>query len=194
MANSLKKDWVLTQEAFDRFLVLLDADRERAARRYEELREALAKFFECRGGAFPEEYADETLNRAARQVAEGKEVHDLSGYCYGIARLFLLEVFKREKRERNAINEMHASQEDRDSSLLEQRVECLDRCLDKLPTGDRTLIVQYYQGEKGAKIENRKILAGQLNLSFGTLRMRALRLRQALEECVAICLRAKGVL
>ena len=36
----LKKDWVLTQDAFDVLLARLDPDAERAGRRYEEIRQA----------------------------------------------------------------------------------------------------------------------------------------------------------
>ena len=190
MADLLKKDWVLTQEAFERLLRLLDADRELAGHKYEELRNGLGKFFEWRGATFPEECADETLNRAARQIAEGKEVRDLYGYCHGIARLLLLEVFKRERKEHKAISEMPHPEMNDDSGDLERQVECLDRCLHQLSPENRSLITQYYQGEKSEKIENRKKLSEQLNLSEGTLRMRALRLRETIEGCVTACLEA----
>ena len=60
----------LTQESFAALLLFLDADRERAGEKYEELRRTLIRFFEWRGAPFPEEHADETLNRVARQAAE----------------------------------------------------------------------------------------------------------------------------
>ena len=55
----------LTSEAFDQLLDCLDANRERAGERYETLRRTLVRYFEWRKTPFPEEHADETLNRAA---------------------------------------------------------------------------------------------------------------------------------
>ena len=52
----------------------------------------------------------------------------------------------------------------------------------------RDLIIGYYQGEKIKKIKNRQILAETLRIPIGTLRMRALRLREQLEVCVENCL------
>ncbi len=69
---SLKKEWALTPEAFDTLLACLDRDRDRAAEKYEEIRNALITFFEHRGCLSPEEYADETINRVARRISEAK--------------------------------------------------------------------------------------------------------------------------
>src|SRR5207248_454000 len=56
------------------------------------------------------------------------------------------------------------------------------------PEDHRDLIIGYYQGEKSNKIKNRQILAERLRIPIGTLRMRALRLREQLEVCVENCL------
>jgi len=52
------------------------------------------------------------------------------------------------------------------------------------------LIIEYYQGEKGAKIQNRKRLTERFGVPVNTLRMRALRLREKLQGCVEDCLRS----
>ncbi|MEJ7712917.1 MAG: hypothetical protein WKF84_24510 [Pyrinomonadaceae bacterium] len=65
----------------------LDADRERAGDKYEELRRILIRFFEWRGAPFPEEQADETFNRVARRLDEGVKIKNIGGYCYEVARL-----------------------------------------------------------------------------------------------------------
>ena len=44
-----KKDWILTKEAFERLLALLDVDRELAGQKYENVRRKLIEFFEARG-------------------------------------------------------------------------------------------------------------------------------------------------
>ena len=57
---SLKKKWVLTQEAFNRLLASLDADCEQAGQKYERIRLKLIHYFAWRGTTFPEAEADET--------------------------------------------------------------------------------------------------------------------------------------
>ena len=64
----------LTTDTFTRLLNSLDEDRERAGEKYEELRRTLIRFFEWRGAPFPEEHADEALNRVARRLGEGVEI------------------------------------------------------------------------------------------------------------------------
>ena len=54
---ALKKDWIVTQGAFDLLLRQLDSDRERSGQRYELIRRKLMKFFEWRGCTTPDEYA-----------------------------------------------------------------------------------------------------------------------------------------
>ncbi|HET9532865.1 MAG TPA: hypothetical protein VFQ92_21095, partial [Blastocatellia bacterium] len=59
--------------------------------------------------------------------------------------------------------------------------------LQRLSPDNRELILQYYDKEKGAKIESRKQLAERLGISVNTLRMRALRIREYLQRCVENC-------
>ena len=80
---------------------------------------------------------------------------------------------------------------DEPTSNLERGVECLRRCLAELSPDNRNLILTYYYGEKGQKIKNRKGLTDLFGLPPGTLRMRALRLRERLEACAENCLRQK---
>ena len=74
-----------------------------------------------------------------------------------------------------------------EDNAFETRIECLQRCLNELSPENRELIVQYYQGDKGAKIENRRKLGQRLGLPINSLRMRALRLREKLQDCVETC-------
>src|SRR5262245_52537956 len=98
--------WALTEEAFAKLMDRLDADRERAGERYEELRRTLLRFFEWRGASFPEERADETLNRVARKLDEGMAIAEIGQYSMGIARLVLLEAFKSHDRLRTPIEDL----------------------------------------------------------------------------------------
>src|SRR5260370_41876259 len=83
-----------TADGLGKLLDRLDADRERAGEKYEDLRRTLNRFFEWRGAPFPEEHADETFNRVARKLDEGVEIKNFGGYCYEVARLVCLESFK----------------------------------------------------------------------------------------------------
>ena len=185
--------WTLTQEAFDQLLIALgdgDGDRESGSQKYLEIRSNLIRFFEWRGCFFPEDHADETFNRIARKVAEGEQILNPSGYAMGVARLLLLEILKSRQREQSALTEMGQASEPvvDDSEDGEVRLDCLRDCLQTLSTDNRELIIQYYQGEKGEKIQNRKRLIDNLGISVNTLRMRALRLRERLQGCVEQCM------
>ena len=186
--SAARQKWTLTQDAFDRLLVAFGGDRESAGQKYLEIRNNLTRFFEWRGCSFPEDHADETINRMAKRVAEGEEILNHSGYAIGVARLLLLEINKGRQREQSALAEMGAMpdvyvKEDDDES----RLNCLRNCLQTLSPDNRELILQYYQGEKGEKIENRKKLLDRLGIPVNTLRMRALRLREKLQSCVEEC-------
>src|SRR5712692_7720438 len=84
----------LTAETFGKLLDRLDADRERAAEKYEDLRRTLTRFYEWRGAPFPDEHTDETFNRVARKLDEGVKIKNIGAYCYEVARLVCLESFK----------------------------------------------------------------------------------------------------
>lgn len=184
-----RRKWYLTQEAFDRFLSLLDLDRDRAGEIYETLRRNLIQLFIWRGCRDPEDHADETINRVIRKIDEGEEIRDLISYAHGVARRLLLEIFKQQEREQIGIDELPplAAQPEQEDDR-EHAVLCLRRCLNRLPEESRRLIVQYYQGEKNAKIENRKRLAESLSITLNALRYRAFDLRQRLEGCIERCM------
>ena len=186
--GAARQKWTLTQEAFDKLLIALGGDRDGAAEKYLEIRTNLTRFFEWRGCSFPEDHADETINRMAKRVAEGEEILNYSGYAMGVARLLLLEINKGRQREQLALAEIGtASEVYEEADDNEGRLVCLRSCLQTLSTDNRELILQYYQGEKGEKIQNRKKLMDRLGIPVNTLRMRALRLRERLQLCVEEC-------
>ena len=178
----------LTQEALDGFLKCLGADRERAGAQYLAIHRNLVRFFEWRGCPFPEDHADEAITRVAKRIAGGEEIRDPTTYVIGVARFLLLEIYKdQEKVRRIAAAQPETQPDSHDSAQVEQRAECLRHCLDKLSPANRELILQYYEGEKSQKINNRKQLTERLQLSVNTLRMRALRIRGSLQECMESC-------
>jgi len=185
-----RRRWALTQEAFDKLLSTLGPDPESAGEKYLEVRGNLIRFFEWRGCSFPEDHADETINRVAKRAAEGEEIRNPTGYFLGAARMLLLEIHKERAKEREALGELaNAGAASFELEELEPRVECLERCLGTLSTENRELILQYYHGEKGEKIETRKKLSERFGMQLNTLRMRAVRLREKLQVCVGDCLK-----
>ena len=184
--TTVNKGRELTREGLDQLLALLDSDRERAGERYEALRARLTRLFDWRGSSAPEELADETLNRVARKLVEGENVRDVHAFAGGVGRLVWLESIKRERRARAALEQMPPATEV--DKKADARLECFASCLGKLPGDGRSLIVEYFREEKGAKIEARKKLAAGLGIQHGALRLRVYRLRAQLEECVGDCL------
>jgi DNA-directed RNA polymerase specialized sigma24 family protein len=187
--------WSLTQPAFDGLLALLGPDRDVAAERYLEIRGNLVRLFEWRGCPTPEEYADETINRCARKIGDGEVIRDLATYCIGVARMLLLEMGRDRARQTRSLDDAPEPQvvpsEPEDDH--DRGVDCLRACLGQLPPDHRTLILSYYQGDKGDKIRNRNRLTRTMGISPGTLRMRALRLRASLQLCAQNCLQNQGV-
>ena len=170
------------------------ADRESAAQKYEIIRRKLSEFFEARGSDSPADRVDETINRVARRIAEGEQIKDLNAYFYGVARLVWLESLRARDKEPTPLElaptplslntaELEAQQHQR-----EQRLTCLETCLSRLPSNNRSLIVEYYREDKGIKIEHRKQQAARLNTTLNGLRLRASRIRSELARCVHSCL------
>lgn len=181
------RKWSLTQEAFDQLLASFAPDREAAGKKYLEVRENLIRLFVWRGCPYPEDHADETFNRVARKISEGEEIRNTPAYVIGVARLLVLEIIKADSKQREALEEFQRTDVSEDTQT-ELRIECLQQCLRGLSPDNRELILQYYQGDKRAKIENRRQLSDRLGLAINSLRMRALRLREELQTCVEKCL------
>lgn len=184
----------LTATAFTKLLERLGEDQEQAGNQYEDLRRTLIRFFQWRGAPFPEEHADESLNRVARKLDEGIDIKNVGGYCYEVARLVYLESLKGNDSRRAPLEEINletpAPNPD-ESAEREQRLTCLDHCLNTLPTDSHELITEYYSDEKRGKIDRRKALAERLGLRRDALANRAQRVRDKLEQCVIRCLKTK---
>lgn len=190
-----KTKWQLTTEAFEKMLSVLAADRDAAGEKYLLIRRNLVRFFEGRGFYEAEDHTDEVLNRVARKLDDGDVIQDVSQYVYGVARLLLLELYKKREKENRAVNELpNASFPQADADEQEEsenKLRCLNHCLHELPAENREIIVRYYQGEKRDKIENRQRLAENLGIPQNALRSRAVRLREKLEECILSCLKKR---
>lgn len=188
----MTKDWTLTKAAFDRLLAALDEDRERAGEQYEWLRRTLVRFFEWRGAPNAEDLSDRALNVAARRLAEGEAIRDMSNYCLGVARNLLLDQAREQRREQAGSVDpvfLHRTADDPEQQNL---VECLEECMAELPADSRRLLLVYYAGDKRARIDARRTLAADRGISLNALRILACRLRARLERDVAERMEAKA--
>jgi len=192
--HAARQKWALTQEALDGLLACLGPDRDTAAERYLEIRRNLVRLFEWRSCPAPDEYADETINRCARKIGDGEEIRDVGAYCIGIARMLLREANRDPIKETRSLAEAPEPQTppNQVEGDTDERVKCLHRCLGQLSVENRDLILAYYQGDKSEKIKNRKTLTELFGMRASSLRMRALRLRETLQQCSENCLQRLG--
>jgi DNA-directed RNA polymerase specialized sigma24 family protein len=192
---SHKKERTLTQNTFDQLLLAFDANRDIAGQKYEIVRRKLSEFFEARGSDAPPDHADETINRVARRLLEGEQIQDLNSYFYGVARLVWLENLRARDKDPTPLELVptpiaaNTAELEVERQQREDRLSCLETCLAQLSDTNRTLIIEYYQEEKGLKIEHRKQQAEKLNTTLNGLRLRASRIRSELTHCVDSCLR-----
>jgi DNA-directed RNA polymerase specialized sigma24 family protein len=74
-----------------------------------------------------------------------------------------------------------------DSRLVEVEFQCLEECIAKLSEENRDLVMRYYAADGREKIEQRKLLADELGIAPNALRIRAYRIRAALQKCLERC-------
>jgi len=173
----------LRQDDFERLLCWLDPDRERAGQLYEKIRWRLITILASRGCGQAEELADETIDRVSRRVVDIQAgyVGDPAIYFLGVMNNVHHEYLKRPPAPR--LVACH------DESETKERVHlCLDNCLSRLAPHARELIEQYYAENKRARIDLRKLIARKFGIKTSTLRLRALRIRAKLQECIQHCL------
>ncbi len=188
-----KADWVLTQSAFHRFLDWLDGGAPSSGHRYLGIRDRLVVYFDRKNCLFPEELADETLNRVTRRLEEEGAIESDSPlhYCYIIARFVFLNSLRSQQRQQHWNDQAPAMPDSSEEKQeQERRSDCLARCMLNLETEDRELIIDYYRGERRAKIESRKAMAEKLEVTMNTLSIRACRIRGKLGRCMRSCLRS----
>jgi DNA-directed RNA polymerase specialized sigma24 family protein len=174
----------LTEEALNKLLDQLHRERSEAGERYERIRRKLVQFFRWERAEFPEENADEALNRVARKLGGGEPIVDVERYIFGVARMISHEVDQQRRRHKAAVEEMKrapAAPVDAEEVAL---AAVLWECLLSLPPDTRTFILRYYEGDKQARIRNRRAMSEELAIPLNALRNRALRLRERLEDCV----------
>ncbi|MEM7480693.1 MAG: hypothetical protein AAF481_05940 [Acidobacteriota bacterium] len=176
----------LTHEAFDHLLDFLGPDRAAAGKAYEDIRGRLVRLFQWRGSRDPEELADETINRVAVKIASGVEIRSEDPFRYfcGVAHLVFKEILRRQKRDREVMEDIRHEPLPPDPEEDDPRLADLRSCLEKLGSDQHQLILEYHRGEKGERIRRRRRIAEELGIPINALRIRVHRLRQRVERCV----------
>ena len=177
---------------FENFLGHLSPNREQAGVRYEQLRRRLTSLFVYRRCASPEELADETLDRVAQKLdktppATGQP--DPAGLVFGIAWNVARESFhvRQPVPLPDGCDPLDPSPPVDEPHARDRKEDCLEECLQRLSTADRTLLLTYFEKEKRARIEHRSRLAEQLHISPNALRLRVHRMTVSVRDCTYDC-------
>lgn len=185
--NSLgAEERVITKDDFDAMLAWLGPQSEQqAGEKYEEIRRRIIQILARRGCREAEDLADEAITRVCKKVKVIAVNYrgDPALYFYGVANKLYLETLKKP----SPMPPPPDVPED-----IELRHNCLDYCLQQQSAADRELILQYYEGDKKKKIENRKRLGDLLAVEMKILRVRVHRIKINLRKCVFECLRQKA--
>jgi DNA-directed RNA polymerase specialized sigma24 family protein len=199
MPREGREERLLTPHAFERLLEWLDDGIDSSGETYLEIRRRLILYFDRRNRPFPDDLADETLNRIAWTLEEDGviAVRPPARYCYVVARFVLLEDARRREHKHVSLSRPRRFEPfgyatmrpevDEGVARQERQLDCLDRCVGTLSPEQQVLIVDYYREERRAKIERRRELAQRLGITMNALSVRACRIRDTLEACVAGC-------
>jgi DNA-directed RNA polymerase specialized sigma24 family protein len=186
-ADNLNDDEGVTRESFAALLeALCPGDPEEGTRRYLRLHQKLAGYFRLRGTSDPGRDADDTLDRAGQKIIEGGDIPEVDRFCFGIARNIILERGRDKKKEESAYLEyLDRSHDNSTEVLVDQIMNLMKPCFERLPEDDRDLLTSYCKVPLGSsRAEHRRKLAKSLKSSISALRIRVTRLRRALEDCV----------
>jgi DNA-directed RNA polymerase specialized sigma24 family protein len=197
--EALREQPSLTELGFARLLEWLDDGVDSQGERYLEMRRRLVSYFDRRNRPSADELADETLSRIGRTLAQTGVIatRPPARYCYVVARFVLLEDYRRGRRQVPLDEPRHLevsrprglSPGEFDENLMfrEQRLDCLDRCLQRLRPDQRELAIEYYRDVRRQRIDRRRALADRLGITMNALGIRASRVRDALRACMEGC-------
>jgi DNA-directed RNA polymerase specialized sigma24 family protein len=180
----MKKDRELTAEQLNQLLDWLDMDRDAAANKYALIQLRLVRFFAVRRCVDAENLADRCINVVAAKNLEelGPREGDRTLYFLGVARYVYLEQDREDRRPPPLPPPQPDPEPEPDLDM------CLDHCLDELGPDERSLVLDYEEGEKQTRIQNRRRLANELGITINALRIKVYRLHQQLEKCIKQCL------
>ena len=189
----------MNKDSFDKLFAWLGADRKEAAAKYEECRRALLEFFRHKGCKHSEECADATFDRVGAIIDGGRmgERKDPVSYLLRVAHFVRLEYLRNPASLIGDPGELPDSQpngDGEDERLSQRRQDCMQNCLQNLPSESRELVTRYYEIRTAPERANTKVkmletLAQSYQKTANALRievhrMRAEKLKPCLENCV----------
>lgn len=128
---------------------------------------------------------DETINRVCLKIGN-EEIQNKLAFVYSFAKNVYLESLRKEKNHQNIDDITVAFKENNEQKDF--LGDCLDKCLNELSAEDHELILVYFSEEKQAKIDLHKELSAKLKTTQNALRMRIMRIKGKLRNCVQECL------
>ena len=156
---------------------------------FESLRGRLIIFFEKRRCVDPEELADATLERVVEKLCEGAKVANLGSYSFGVAKNVFYEYLRGKRATLTFIDEQkykHEPTSDENSAAMRERqLACLEECLSHLKERDRTMLLDYYRFKGRLKLDQRRKMAEEMNITREVLALRVFHLKQKLKKCVS---------
>jgi DNA-directed RNA polymerase specialized sigma24 family protein len=161
----------------------MDPDRDVAAQKYETIRAGLIRIFAAKGFSRAEDMADEALRRASERLPQNY-VGERAHYFRGFVPYLIKEGYRPKEIATDEIPEPVSR-----TINHTDEYECLLRCLQFLTPAKRELILDYHVYQGHDKIEQHEVMAQELAISKGALRLRAHHIRSELEECVAGCVK-----
>lgn len=191
-------------QGFERLFAFLDADTERAAAKYEQVRLRLLKLFAWRGCTPANEFVDRTVERVIRRVSDGSEhtVAEPYQYFYGVAMAVLREggaphadpeIASPESSQADPNAPAPAAPRPADhpevAADARRRLPALRASLDELAPAYRYLVLDYHRSRSATWREE---LAATHGVPLTALRLRVHRLRSALEKSVVKRLSARA--
>lgn len=183
-------------EGFERLFAFLDVDAERAAAKYEQVRQRLLKLFAWRGATPASEFVDRTVERVIRRISDGGErtVAEPFQYFYGVAMAVLREsglghadpepvAAEAPPADPNAPAAAAPRPADNPELLADakRRAPALRATIDELVPAYRYLFLDYHRSRSETWREE---LAEQRGVPLTALRLRVHRLRSAVEKSV----------
>ena len=183
----------MTGDGFERLMLLLDLDRDRAGAKYEDAHRRLMYYFRSHGCSMAEDLVDETVSRITKKIAEGTEIRNIDRYWFGVARNILSEHWVALGKQGLCLSDLPPHREpfidpvtieqDREDARLEDRKnECMRACFRSLPAEDRKLMTEYCG--KG----DREKIALLVGTTLRALRVKIHRSRVKLKRCLHDCL------
>jgi DNA-directed RNA polymerase specialized sigma24 family protein len=175
----------LTSESLAKLLNKFSSDEEQAALAYTKLRTALVRYFQMKGISESDEAADATIDRVAEKLSQNTNIEDLTRYAFGVAKNIFLERLRSAQIQARAVDKFYL----KDTTVKKQGetdyLDALRECFKSLYEHEQELLLRYFADLSGDELsENRQNLAEREKISLNTLRLRVLRLRKRLEDCL----------